>query len=83
MRFLAGAMNFINPNDEGRISLELGLGKFTLSIVIVGILFYLTYTISKTRAFKTKLIAATTLLIMLFSSILILTDQALKVVILR
>jgi len=83
MRLLAGVMNFINPNDEGRISMDLGLGTFTLSISIVSILFYLTYDISKTRGLKTKLIVTTTLLIMLFSSIIILADQALKVIILR
>lgn len=83
MRFLAGAMNFINPNDEGRISLDLGLGTFTLSIFMVGILSYLTYDISKKSGFKTKLIVTTTLLIMLFSSILILSDQAFNVIILR
>ena len=83
MRLLAGIMNFINPNDEGRISLDLGLGTFTLSILVVGFLFYLTYDISKIRGFKAKLIVTTTLLIMLFSSILILSDQALKVIILR
>ena len=82
MRFLAGVMNFINPNDEGRISIDLGLGKFTLSILIVGILFYLTYDISKTRGFNTKLISTTTLLIMLFSSLIILADQSLKLIIL-
>jgi len=83
MRLLAGIMNFINPNDEARISLDLGLGTFTLSILVVGFLFYLTYDISKIRGFKAKLIVTTTLLIMLFSSILILSDQALKVIILR
>ena len=83
MRLLAGLMNFINPNDEGRISIDLGLGTFTLSILIVGILFYLTYDISRVRGFKTKLISITTLLIMVFSSIIILTDQTLQVIILR
>ena len=79
MRFLAGAMNFINLNDEGRISADLGLGAFTLSILMVGILFYLTYTISKKKEYTTKLIVMTTLLIMLFSSIIILGDQVLKI----
>ena len=82
MRFLAGVMNFINPNDEGRVSVDLGLGKFTLSIIIVGILFYLTYNISKTMGLKAKQILITTLLIMLFSSIIILADQSLKLIIL-
>lgn len=81
MRFLAGAMNFINPNDEGRVSLDLGLGTFTLSIVIVAVLSYLTYDTIRTKGFKTKWIAATVFLIMLFSSVIILADQAFKAVI--
>jgi hypothetical protein len=78
MRFLAGAMNFINLNDEGRISRDLGLGSFTLPFLVFGILFYLVYSISKTKDYPGKFIAITTLLIMIFSSILILSDQALK-----
>ena len=83
MRFLAGVMNFINPNDEGRIGMDLGIGTFTLSILVVAFLFYLTYKISKKRGLKAKLMVTTTLWIMLFSSTLIIGDQALKVAILR
>lgn len=83
MRFLAGVMNFINPNDEGRISTDLGLGVFTLSILMVGILFYLTYAASKAKGFQSKFVVSTILLIMLFSSVVILSDQALGVKILN
>jgi hypothetical protein len=82
MRFLAGVMNFINPNDEGRISTDLGLGLFTLSILMVGVLFYLTYAASKAKGFRVKFVVSTILLIMLFSSVIILSDQALGVKIL-
>jgi hypothetical protein len=82
MRLLAGVMNVINLNDEGRVSEDLGLGTFTLPVLVIGILFYMTYTISKAKGFKTKLIASTIVLIMLFSSIIILADQALKIKIL-
>ena len=82
MRFLAGVMNFINLNDEGRISKDLGLGTFTLPILVIGILLYLTYDISKAKGFTPKFITLTILLIMLFSSIIILTDQAFGVKIL-
>lgn len=34
MRLLAGLFNFINPNDEGRISEFFGIGLFTLSIIV-------------------------------------------------
>jgi len=79
MRLLAGVMNFINLNDEGRVSRWLGMGTFALPVVISGILFYLVYDIVKTRKFSAKLIVLTLLLIMLFSSIIILADQAFKV----
>ncbi|HSC37792.1 MAG TPA: hypothetical protein VLD19_07975, partial [Chitinophagaceae bacterium] len=70
MRLLAGAMNFINLNDEGRISKSLGLGTFTLPLLVVAVLFWLAYDVIKTRRFGTKLVLITTGLIMLFSSVL-------------
>ncbi len=79
MRTLAGGLNFINLNDEGRLSNDFGLGTFTLSILVIGVLFYLVYAIVKMRLISTRLIVSTVLLIMLFSSILILADQFLKI----
>jgi len=75
MRLMAGIMNFINPNDEGRISAFLGIGTFTLPIIITGILFFLVYKISKKHHLGWKFQLATTLIVMIFSSILILSDQ--------
>ncbi|XLS28079.1 hypothetical protein ACJD0Z_12815 [Flavobacteriaceae bacterium M23B6Z8] len=82
MRALAGLMNFINPNDEGRISQFLGLGLFTLSILVSAILFYFVYKITKQHNLKWRFNAVTTLIVMIASSILILTDQFLKIQIL-
>jgi hypothetical protein len=82
MRLLAGVMNFINLNDEGRISKSLGLGTFTLPLLVVAVLFWLAYDVIKTRRFGTKPVVITTGLIMLFSSVLILADQAFKIKIL-
>ncbi len=79
MRSLAGVMNFINLNDEGRISRDWGLGAFTLPFLIFGILFYRVYSIATTKEYEAKFITMTTLLIMLFSSILILSDRAFKI----
>lgn len=76
MRTLAGIMNIINLNDEGRISRDLGLGSFTLPVLMFVVLFYLGYDVVKTRKLNTRVVIITTLLIMLFSSILILSDQA-------
>lgn len=75
MRTLAGIMNLIHLNDEGRISKALGLGPFVLPILMVGILFYLVYEVVQDKKFKGKFITITVLLIMVFSSVLILSDQ--------
>ncbi len=39
MRFFATIISIINPNDEARISKWLGLGKFTLPILMSALLF--------------------------------------------
>jgi hypothetical protein len=78
MRLIAGFMNFIMLNDEGRVSQDIGIGTFTLSVIFSLILLYLVYDIVKKRHFSTKLVVATLLLVMLFSSILILGDQMIQ-----
>ncbi len=75
MRFLAGLINFINLNDEGRISEFFGIGTYTLSIIISSFLFYIVFLISKKYNLKWKFQLLTTLFIMLTSSILILSDM--------
>lgn len=79
MRFLAGLMNFIKVNDEGRVGQYLGIGTFTLSIVVSGLLFFMVYKISKTYQLKWNFQMATLLIIMVASSILILADQFLRI----
>lgn len=75
MRFLAGLMNFINVNDEGRVSQYLGIGTFTLSIIVSGLLFYMIYKISKKYSLNWKFQLGTYLIVMVVSSILILSDN--------
>ncbi len=75
MRIMAGVLNLINLNDEGRISKALGLGTFTLSILVCAFLFYLVYKASVKAGYSAKLQWATVLLTLLFSSVLILADQ--------
>jgi len=82
MRTLAGIMNLVNLNDEGRISRDFGIGPFTIPLLVFGILAYLVYTTSTTKKYKGKFIASSILLIMLFSSVLILLDQAMRIIIL-
>jgi len=79
MRIMAGGMNFIKPNDEGRISEFFGIGLYTLSFIVSAFLFFLVYKISKKYDLHRKFIIWTTLLVMIFSSILILSDQIIKI----
>ena len=79
MRLLAGAMNFINPNDEGALSQHFGLGLYTLSIVVSLFLFTLVFKASRKYQLVTKFHILTTLLVMFFSSIVIMTDQIFKI----
>lgn len=79
MRFLAGLMNFLNLNDEGRISSFLGIGTFTLPIIVSGLLFLMVYKISKKYDLKWKFQLWSTFIVMVLSSILILSDQFLGV----
>ncbi|WP_276167138.1 hypothetical protein [Zobellia alginiliquefaciens] len=75
MRLLAGLMNFIKPNDEGRIGEVLGIGLFTLSIIVSGLLFFMVFKISKKYELNWKFNFWTTIITMVVSSILILSDQ--------
>jgi hypothetical protein len=79
MRLVAMGLSFINPNDEARVSEFAGLGKFTLPVIVNIFLFYLVYNIVKQHRFKTSFIAITFALIILFSSIIILSDQYFKI----
>ena len=79
MRILAGVMNFINLNDEGRIGNTLGIGTFTLSMIVCMLLLFFVFKISKQNNYTVKFQVTNLLLTMLFSSILILADQFLHV----
>jgi len=75
MRFLAGLMNFINANDEGRVSEYLGIGTFTLPIIVSGLLFLMVYKISTKYSLNWKFQLGNYLIVMFVSTILILFDQ--------
>ncbi|MTI89125.1 MAG: hypothetical protein FH748_14305 [Balneolaceae bacterium] len=75
MRLLAGIMNVININDEGRISAFLQIGTYTLPAIVSGYLFYLVYKISKKHHLNWKFQLITTFIVMVVSSIMILSDQ--------
>jgi hypothetical protein len=75
MRFFAAIISFLNPNDEARVSKFLGIGTFTLPIIMVAFLFFFVYKISKQYKFGYRFIAINLGLVILFSSIIILADQ--------
>jgi hypothetical protein len=77
MRLLAAALSFVNLNDEARISHDLGWGTFTLPVVVTALLFYLVFRTVKERKISAGMVLLTTLLTLLISSAIILTDQAL------
>jgi hypothetical protein len=79
MRLMASIMNFFNLNDEGNISHDLGIGTYTIPIIISSLLLVLVLIIAKKWAYSKKFIIWTTLLIIIFSSILILADQAFQI----
>ena len=74
-RFMAMGMSFLNLNDEARISKSWGIGTFTLPFIVSVFLFFLVYDISKRYQLKWRFQFLTIFLVMLFSSILILSDQ--------
>ena len=79
LRFLATILSFRKPNDEARISAAVGFGKFTLPLLMTGILFLLVLKISKTYKFNLKFNLTNLGLVILFSSIIILADMYFKV----
>lgn len=79
MRALAGGMNVINPNDEGRISEALGLGLYTLPLLMTGVLLVLVVYVARTHRYGWRLNAVTFALALAACSALILGDQIMPV----
>ena len=75
MRLLAMIISFLNPNDEARISTAMGIGKFTLPIIVSGILFYMVYKITSRYTFTKKFNLVNLALAVLFTSAIILADK--------
>jgi hypothetical protein len=79
MRALATVLNLINKNDEGRISADLGLGTWTIPVIVTAFLIVLAAVIARKRSLPTRFVVGTFLLIMLFSSMVVLADMFWKV----
>ena len=52
MRLGAAWANKFEPNDEGRISLDLGLNLYVVSIIVVALLLFLVYRISRKNGYS-------------------------------
>ncbi|WP_425392469.1 hypothetical protein [Ekhidna sp.] len=81
LELLSGIMNYRNPNDLGRIGTSLNMGLFTLPTVFTSLHFLMLLSIAKKKKYKLKFVVKTLLLVILFSSIWILTNQFYHVVI--
>jgi hypothetical protein len=79
MRLAAGLANFLNPNDEGRIGLSLGIGLFTISIIVCSFLFYLVYKTSKKLTISLKFNIISFILCCLFLLLLTFIDAKFKI----
>ncbi|MEM7353538.1 MAG: hypothetical protein AAF657_22260 [Acidobacteriota bacterium] len=79
MRLLAGALNLIHLNDEGRVGQALGLGTYTIPAIVSLVLLGLVIQASRRAGLEARFQAGTTLAVMFFSSILILLDQFQKI----
>ena len=75
MRLFAAGISIINPNDEARISTALSIGKYTLPAVVVLLLLFLIYSISRQYRFSMKFQLLNLLMVVHFSAVLILADQ--------
>jgi hypothetical protein len=75
MRLLAAVISVRNPNDEARISESLGLWAFVLPVTMAAVLFFLLYKTSVRYKFSIGFNVITLVLIILFSSVIILADQ--------
>ena len=75
MRFFAGLISILNANDEARISMALGIGKFMLPAVMATLLCLFCYSTSKRYGLGIKFNLANLGLVILFSSLIIPADM--------
>ena len=75
MRFSAMVLSFSNPNDEARISTSLGLGMFTLPLLVSIFLLFLVFKINQKYSYTKRFNLISVLLIIFFYSAIILIDQ--------
>lgn len=78
-QFFAGLANYFEPNDEGRLSLDYGMGLYTLSVIVS--IFLLVLILQTSRKFKLgfKINIVSFLLSAVFLFVIVLADQFLKI----
>jgi hypothetical protein len=74
MRLLAFGLSFFRPNDEARISEYLGIGTFTLPVVVVLILSVMIYKISVQYRIPLKFNLLTLGVVIFLTSVIILSN---------
>ncbi|MFT7149265.1 MAG: MFS superfamily sulfate permease-like transporter [Nonlabens sp.] len=82
MRLLASLMNMSMLNDEGRISVYLGLGVYTIPLMVSGVLFYIVYKTTRAHNLKWKFHLLTTSIIIVAVTALVFIDQYFKIILL-
>jgi hypothetical protein len=79
MRLLAFTMSFNLPNDEARISRNLGIGTYTLFIIVCLFLGVLVYKTSKKYLIDFKFQMSNIVLTIVFIALIVLGDNFLKI----
>ncbi|HUR09812.1 MAG TPA: hypothetical protein VM012_00495 [Flavitalea sp.] len=83
VELLSGIMNYRNPNDLGRISRTFHLGLFTLPLIFIFLHFILVYKTSVRQKYTKKFVLVTIFWILLFSSLWILINQRMNVLLIK
>lgn len=74
-RLMAGIFNTFQPNDEGRISLNLGLNLYSISIIVTLFLFWLAYRVSKKNQYSFKTNSITFIFCVISTLIIVFLDK--------
>lgn len=78
-RVAAGLANFAGPNDEGRFGMSLGIGLFTVSIVVCSFLYHLVFNMSKRLNIRLKFNIISFFLCVLFLLFLTFIDHKFQI----
>jgi len=78
MRLGATWANQFQPIDEGRISLDLGLNLYTISSIVVALVFFLVFKITKANKLSIVLNIITFIVSIMLISLLVYLDSKYK-----